>query len=222
MTDLVTKKFRGLEDLACDYGYTDVIAVYEHNARKAYLEMQERTNVKVSRFACDEVFAKTLGLVSMIIDNKGIMEDDKAYGLLYLCADVLTTICNKSDMTDCINERLTITYEKGYVPFLFEYYTDKLTSLDTLMILLLDMVITMGYCEDVKGIAYVTVSGKVIYHEFSRNDDNTVKAESTLTEGMKKEFNDLYDKCDNGEIDCNEYLNELHDVAESKGGNSNV
>lgn len=222
MTDLVVTKFRDLEDLAYEYGYTDVIAVYEHTARNAYLEMQEKTNVKVSRFACDEVFAKTLGLVSMIIDNKGIMEDDKAYGLLYLCADVLTTICDKADMTDCINERLTITYEKGYVPFMFEGYTDKLTSLDTLMILLIDMVITLGYCEDVKGIAYVTVSDKVIYHEFNKEDDNTVKAESTLTEGMKKEFSDLYEKCDNGEIDSNEYINKLYDVTENKGGNSNV
>lgn len=222
MTDLVTKKFRGLEDLAYEYGYTDVIAVNEHTARKAYLEIQEKTNVKVSRFACDEVFAKTLGLVSMIIDNKGVMEDDKAYGLLYLCADVLTTICNKEDMTDGINERLTISYEKGYVPFLFENYSDRLTSYDTLMILLLDMLITLGYCSEVKGIAYHTINGKTIYHEFSRKDDNTVKAESTLTEGMKKEFSDLYEKCDNGEIDSNEYLNGLHDIAESKGGNSNV
>lgn len=222
MTHLVTKKFRGLEDLAYEYGYTDVIAVYEHNARKAYLEMQERTNVKVSRFACDEVFAKTLGLVSMIIDNKGIMEDDKAYGLLYLCADVLTTICDKSDMTDGINEKLTITYEKGYVPFLFEGYADRLTSLDTLMILLLDMVITMGYCSDVKCIAYHTINGKTICHEFNKEDDNTVKAESTLTEGMKKEFTDLYEKVSDNEIDCNEYLNELYNITEKKEGNDNV
>ena len=221
MTDLVVTKFRGLEDLAYEYGYTDVIAVYEHNARNAYLEMQDRTNVKVSGFAYDEVFAKTVGLVSMIIDNKGIMEDDKAYGLLYLCADVLTTICDKADMTDCINERLTFTYEKGYVPFLFDDYTDKLTSLDTMMILLLDMFMTLGYCEDVKCIVYHTINGKLICQEFNKEDDNTVKAESTLTEGMKKEFSDLYEKCDNDEIDCNEYVNKLYDVAENKGGSDN-
>lgn len=222
MKDLVVTKFRGLEDMAYEYGYTDDIAVYKHNARKAYLEMQDRTNVKVSRFAYDEVFVKTLGLVSMIIDNKGIMEDDKAYGLLYLCADVLTTICDKEDMTVGINERLTMTYEKGYVPFLFEYYADRLTSLDTLMILLLDMLITMGYCEDVKCIAYHTINGKLICHEFSRKDDNTVKAESTLTDDMKQAFSDLYDKCSDGEIDCNEYVNKLYDVAENKGGSDNV
>lgn len=218
MKDLVVTKFRELEDMAYEYGYTDVIAVYEHNARKAYLEMQEKTNVKVSRFVYDEVFAKTLGLVSMIIDNKGIMEDDKAYGLLYLCADVLTTICNKADMTDEINERLTITYEKGYVPFLFEDYTDRLTSLDTLMILLLDMVIKLGYCSEVKCIAYHTINGKTICHEFSRKDDNTVKAESTLTEDMKKEFSGLYEKVSDDEINCNEYLNELYNIADGKGG----
>lgn len=221
MSDLVVTKFRGLEDLAYDYGYTDVIAVYEDNARRTYLEMQEKTNVKVSGFAYDEVFAKTLGLVSMIIDNKGTMEDDKAYTLLYLCADVLTTISNKSDMTDFINGKLTLTYQKGYVPFLFEDYADRLTSLDTLMILLLDMLITMGYCSVEKCIAYNTINGKLICHEFSRKDDNTVKAESTLTEDMKKEFSDLYDKCDNGEIDCNEYLNGLHDIAEKRGGSDN-
>lgn len=222
MTDLVVTKFRDLEDLAYEYGYTDVIAVHEHNARRAYLEIQEKTNVKVSRFAYDEVFASTLGLVSMIIDNKGIMEDDKAYGLLYLCADVLSTICNKSDMTDWINGKLTMTYEKGYVPFLFENYADRLTSLDTLMILLLDMLITLGYCGDVKCIAYHTINGKLICHEFSRKDDNTVKAESTLTDDMKQAFSDLYDKCCDGEIDCNEYVNKLYDVAENKGGSDNV
>ena len=184
--------------------------------------MQEKTNVKVSRFAYDEVFAETIGLVSMIIDNKGIMEDDKAYGLLYLCADVLTTICNKADMTNWINEKLTITYEKGYVPFLFEDYTDRLTSLDTLMILLLDMFITLGYCSDVKCIAYHTINGKVICHEFNKEDDNTVKAENTLTEDMKKEFSDLYEKVSDNEIDCNEYLNELYNIADGKGGNDNV
>lgn len=221
MTDLVITKFRGLEDMAYEYGYTDGVAVYEHNARKAYLEMQERTNVKVSKFACDVVFAKTIGLVSMIIDNKGIMEDNKAYTLLYLCADVLTTICNKSDMTDWIYGKLTITYEKGYVPFLFENYADRLTSLDTLMILLLDMVITVGYCSEVKCIAYHTINGETICHEFSEKDDNTVKAESTLTEDMKKEFSDLFEKVSNDEIDCNEYLNELYNIAENKGGSDN-
>lgn len=221
MSDLVVTKFRGLEDMAYEYGYTDVIAVYERNARIAYIEMQEKTNVKVSGFAYDEVFAKTIGLVSMIIDNKGTMEDDKAYGLLYLCADVLTTICNKSDMTGWINEKLTFTYEKGYVPFLFENYRDRLTSLDTLMILLLDMFITMGYCSEVKCIAYHTINGKTIYHEFSRKDDNTVKAESTVTEDMKKEFSALYEKVSNDEIDCNEYLNELYNIADGKGGNDN-
>lgn len=179
MSDLVVTKFRDLEDLAYEYGYTDVVAVYEHNARRTYLEMQERTNVKVSRFAYDEVFAKTIGLVSMIIDNKGITEDDKAYGLLCLCSDVLTTISDKADMTDEINGKLILTYEKGYVPFLFENYTDSLTSLDTLMILLLDMFITLGYCGYIKCIAYVTVNDKLIYHEFNKEDDNTVKAEST-------------------------------------------
>lgn len=217
MKDLVTK-FRGLEDMAYEYGYTD-ISLYENNGRKTYSEMQERTNVKVSRFYDEEMFAKTLGLVSMVIENKGKMEDDKAYGLLYFCADVLTTICNKEDMTDWINEKLMFTYEKGYVPFMFEYYTDRLTSLDTMMVLLLDLVITMGYCSEVKGIAYETVEGKVIYHEFSREDDNTVKVESTLTAEMKKEFSELYDKCDNGEINCNEYVNALYDVAESKDNN---
>lgn len=221
MTDLVVTKFRGLEDLAYEYGYTD-IRVYENNARKAYSEMQEKTNVKVSRFAYDEVFAQTLGLVSMIIDNKGIMEDDKAYGLLYLCADVLTTICDKADMTDLINQKLTITYEKGYVPFLFEGYTDRLASYDTLMILLLDMLITLRYCGDVKCIAYHTINGKLICHEFSRKDDNTVKAESTLTEDMKKEFSDLYEKCNDGEISCKKYMNKLYDVVENKGGENNV
>lgn len=220
MTDLTIKKFRELEDMAYDYGYTDVIAVYENNARKAYLEMQERTNVEINGF-CGDVFTKTVGLVSMIIDNKGIMEDDKAYGLLYLCADVLTTICDKADMTDCINERLTMTYEKGYVPFLFEDYAERLTSLDTLMILLLDMLITLGYCEDIKCIAYVTVNGELICHEFKKEDDNTVKAESTLTDEKKQAYNDLYDKCSDGEIDCNEYVNKLYDVAE-KGGSDNV
>lgn len=222
MTDLVVTKFRGLEDLAYEYGYTDVIAVYEHNARKAYLEMQDRTNVKVSRFAYDEVFAKTVGLVSMIIDNKGIMEDDKAYGLLYLCADVLTTICDKADMTDCINGRLTIAYEKGYVPFLFDDYIDRLTSLDTLMLLLLDMFITLEYCSEETCIVYHTINGKTMYQMLNRKDDNTVKAESTLTEGMKKEFSDLYEKCDDGEITNDEYMNKLYDIAESKGGNDNV
>lgn len=221
MSDLVVTKFRGLEDLAYDYGYTDVIAVYEHNARRTYLEMQEKTNVKVSGFAYDEVFAKTLGLVSMIIDNKGIMKDDKAYTLLYLCADVLTTISNKSDMTDWINGKLAMTYEKGYVPFLFENYTDRLTSLDTTMVLLLDMFITLGYCPEVKFIVYHTVNGKMAYHEFSGKDNNTVKAESTLTEDMKKEFSDLYEKVSNDEIDCNEYLNELYNIADGKGGNDN-
>ncbi|MEE1020530.1 MAG: hypothetical protein U0L93_03820 [Bacteroidales bacterium] len=221
MTDLVVTKFRGLEDLAYDYGYTDVIAVSEHNARRAYLEIQEKTNVKVSRFAYDEVFASTLGLVSMIIDNKGIMEDDKAYSLLYLCADVLTTICDKADMTDLINNKLTMTYEKGYVPFLFEDYADKLTSLDTMIILLLDMLITLGYCEKVKCIAYHTINGKMICHEFNRKDDNTVKAESTLTDDMKQAFSELYDKCCDGEIDCNEYVNKLYDVTENKGGSDN-
>ena len=187
MTDLVVTKFRDLEDMAYEYGYTDVIAVYENIARKAYSEMQDRTNVKVSGFAYDEVFVKTVGLVSMIIDSKGIMEDDKAYGLLYLCADVLTTICDKADMTDLINQKLTITYEKGYVPFLFDGYTDKLTSLDTLMILLIDTLITLGYCSEETCIAYVTINDKVIYHEFNRKDDNTVKAESTVTEGSTVE-----------------------------------
>lgn len=222
MTDLVVTKFRGLEDMAYEYGYTDDVAVYEHNARNTYLKMQEKTNVKVSRFAYDEVFAKTLGLVSMIIDNKGIMEDDKAYTLLYLCADVLTTICNKSDMTGWINAKLTFTYEKGYVPFLFENYADKLTRLDTLMILLLDMLITLEYCSEVKGIAYVTVNDKLIYHEFNKEDDNTVKAESTVTEEKKQAYNELYDKYTDGEIDCNEYLNELYNIADGKGGNDNV
>lgn len=221
MSDLVVTKFRGLEDLAYDYGYTDVIAVHEDNARRTYLEMQEKTNVKVNRFAYDEVFAKTVGLVSMIIDNKGIMADDKAYTLLYLCADVLTTICNKSDMTDLINGKLAMTYEKGYVPFLFENYTDRLTSLDTIMVLLLDMFITLGYCPEVKFIVYHTVNGKMAYHEFSKKDDNTVRAESTLTEEKKKEFSDLYEKVSNDEIDCNEYLNELYNIADGKGGNDN-
>lgn len=182
MSDLVVTKFRGLEDKAYEYGYTDVIAVYERNARKAYLEMQERTNVKVSGFAYDEVFAKTIGLVSMIIDNKGKMKDEKAYGLLYLCSDVLTTICNKSDMTGWINAKLTFTYEKGYVPFLFEYYAERLTSLDTLMILLLDMLITLDYCEKVKSIAYVTVNDELICHEFEKEDDNTVKSRKPKAE----------------------------------------
>lgn len=221
MTNLVVTKFRGLEDMAYKYGYTD-ITVYENNGRKAYLEMQERTNVKVSGFAYDEVFARTIGLVSMIIDNKGKMEDDKAYTLLYVCADVITSICDKSDMIEWINGKLSITYETGYVPLLFENYTDTLTSLDTMMILLLDMVITMGYCGDVKCIAYHTIKGKLICHEFSGKDDNTVKAEITLTEGMKKEFSDLYEKFDNGEIDSNEYINKLYDVTENKGGNDNV
>lgn len=221
MSDLVVTKFRGLEDLAYEYGYTDVIAVHEHNARNAYYEIGNRTNVKVSGFAYDEVFAKTVGLVSMIIDNKGTMEDDKAYTLLYLCADVLTTISNKSDMTDFINGKLTITYETGYVPFLFENYRDRLTSLDTMMILLLDMFITLGYCPEVKCIVYHTINDKTIYHEFKKEDDNTVKAESTLTEDMKKEFSDLYEKVRNDEIDCNEYLNELYNIADGKGGNDN-
>lgn len=220
MTNLVIKKFRGLEDMAYEYGYTD-IHVYENNARKAYSEIEKRTNVKVSGFACDEVFARTIGLVSMVIDNKGRMEDDKAYTLLYVCADVLTTICDKSDMIEWINGKLSITYETGYVPFLFEDYTDKLTSLDTLMILSLDLLITMGYCGDVKCIAYETVEGKVIYHEFSRKDDNTVKAESTLTEDMKKEFSDLYEKCNDDEISCKKYMNKLYDVVDDKGGENN-
>lgn len=220
MTDLVVTKFRRLEDMAYEYGYED-IAVYESKGRKSYSEMQEKTNAKVSRFNYDRIFANTLGLVSMIIDNKGKMEDDKAYTLLYACADVLTTICDKSDMIEWINGKLTITYETGYVPLLFEGYTDKLTSLDTLMILLLDMVITMGYCGDVKCIAYETIKGKTIYHEFSRKDDNTVKAKSTLTEDMKKEFSDLYEKCNDGEISCKKYMNKLYDVVENKGGENN-
>lgn len=220
MKDLVIKKFRGLEDMTYKYGYED-ITVYENNGRKAYLEMQERTNVKIDRFNYDRIFANTLGIVGMIIDNKGIMEDDKAYTLLYACADVLTTICDKSDMIEWINGKLSITYETGYVPLLFEGYTDRLTSLDTLMILSLDLLITMGYCGDVKCIAYETIKGEMIYHEFSRKDDNTVKAKSTLTEGMKKEFSDLYDKCDNGEISCKKYMNKLYDVADDKGGENN-
>lgn len=226
MKDLVVSKFRGLEDCILDdndykFGCLNT-AIYENKGRNLYAELQKRTNVKVNVLGYREIFAKTIGYVNMIIDNKGKMEDDKAYGLLFLCADVFTTICRKTDLIDWIYEKLVITYDKGFVPLLFQDDVDKLTRLDTMMILLLDMVITMGYCSDVTVIAYETIKGKVLYHEFSRNDDNTVKAESTLTEGMKKEFNDLYDKCDNGEIDCNEYLNELHDVAESKGGNSNV
>ena len=157
----------------------------------------------------------------MIIDNKGIMEDDKAYTLLYVCADVMTSICDKADMIEWINGKLSITYETGYVPFLFEDYTDELTSLDTMMVLLLDLLITMGYCSDVKCIAYETVEGKVIYHEFNKEDDNTVKAESTLTEDMKKEFSDLYEKCNDDEISCKKYMNKLYDVVENKGGENN-
>ena len=232
MNDLVVEKFRGLQDCILDGDNIDCpekcleTHIYENKGRKLYAELQKRTNVKVSILGYSEIFAKTIGYVSMIIDNKGKMEDDKAYGLLFLCADVFATMARKTaqktGLLDWINQKLTITYEQGYVPFLFEYYSDRLTSLDTMMILSLDLAMTMGYCSEVKGIAYETISGNVIYHEFNKEDDNTVKAESTLTEGMKKEFSDLYEKCDNGDIDCNEYINALYDVAENKGGSDNV
>lgn len=211
----VLSKFRGLEDMSYEYGYTD-ISLYENNGRKVYSEMQERTNVKVSRFDYDRIFTNTIGLVNMIIDNKGKMEDDKAYGLLLLCADVFATICDKTELMDWIYEKLTITYEKGFVPLLFQDDVDKLSSIDTLMLLSLDLAMTMGYCSDVTVIAYETIKGEVLYQPLNKGDNNTVQGETTLTEDMKKEFSELYDKCDNGEIDCNEYVNALYDVAESK------
>ena len=226
MTDLVVTKFRRLEDCILD-GNIDCppkcleTVIYENKGRNLYAEMQKRTNVKVSILGYQEIFAKTVGLVSMVIDNKGKMEDDKAYGILFLCADVLATMVRKTDLFDWIYEKLMLTYDKGYVPLLFQDDVDELTSLDTMMILLLDLVITMGYCSDVTVIAYETIKGKVLYHTLNKGDNNTVKAKSTLTDDMKKEFSDLYEKCNDDEISCNEYVNKLYDVAENKGGSDN-